>query len=224
MNYITSFPFLITMIAELVAAIFALIYYYKYKNSSLKLLAFYLVYMVISEFSAWFYVYYYRFLNQQQNVNNLVLFNIYSIVTAYVFLYIYFKSIHSKIGKVIVVAMGIFYGIISLANCFYHSFIYEMTDLPDIVLSFIIVISVIIYLYEILNSDKIIIINKLLLFWVSIALLMYYLPIVPFQVVAKFYRYGKAVPQFYLINSILAGIYYTIFILGFIWSGKNQKD
>ena len=224
MNYITSLPVLITMIAELFAAVFSLIYYKKYKNSSLKLLAFYLVYMVANEFSAWFYVYYYRYVNHLENVNNLVLFNIYSIITAYVFLYIYYKSIYSIAGKRVIIAMGVIYGIASLVNCYYHSFIYEMTDLPDIILSFIIVISVIIYLYEILKSDKIIIINRLLLFWISIALLMYYLPIVPFQVVAKFYRYGKAVPQFYLINSILASIYYLIFILGFIWSGKNQKD
>lgn len=212
------------MIAELLAAIFAIIYYNKYKNSSLKVLAFYLVYMVVNEFSAWLYVYYYRFLNQQENVNNLVLFNIYSVITAYVFLYIFYKAIHSNLGQKIVIIMGILYGLVSVINCFYHSFLYEMTDIPDIVLSLVIVISVIIYLSEILNSDKIIVINKVLLFWVSIALLMYYLPIVPFQVVAKFYRYGKAVPQFYLINSILAGVYYLIFILGFVWSGKNQKD
>lgn len=224
MNYITSIPVLLTMIAELMAAIFALIYYKKYKDSSLKVLAYYLVYMVANECSAWLYVYYYRFLNHQDNVNNLVLFNIYSVVTAYVFLYIFYKAIHSNSAKMVVVAMGIFYGLVSIANCFYHSFLYEMTDIPDIVLSLIIVISVIIYLSEILNSDKIIVINKVLLFWVSIALLMYYLPIVPFQVVAKFYRYGKAVPQFYLINSILAGVYYLIFILGFVWSGKNQRD
>ena len=153
-----------------------------------------------------------------------MLFNIYSVVTAYVFLYIFYKAIHSNLGKMVVIIMGSLYAAVSLINCCYHSFLYEMTDIPDIVLSLVIVISVIMYLTEILNSDKIIVINKVLLFWVSIALLMYYLPIVPFQVVAKFYRYGKAVPQFYLINSILAGVYYLIFILGFVWSGKNQKD
>ena len=120
--------------------------------------------------------------------------------------------------------MGIFYALVSFINCFYHSFRYEMTDVPDILFSLIIVIITVIYLSEILNSDKIIIINKVLLFWISIALLLYYLPVVPFQVVAKIHRYASIVPQFYIINSILASTYYIIFILGFIWSGKNQRD
>ncbi len=224
MTYISSFPVLLAMLTEILAAIFGLFYYYKYKNSSLKVFAFYLVYMVINENLAWFYVYYYKVIDIQKSVNNSFFFNIYSIITAYVFLYIYYKSIKSKISKIGIIIMGVFYALVSVVNCFYHSFRYELTDFPDLILSFMIVAVVIIYLIEILNSDKIIIINKLLLFWISIALLLFYVPIIPFQVLAKINRYANVVPQFYFINAMLAGTYYIIFILGFIWSGKNQKD
>lgn len=224
MSYLPSLPVLLPMIAEVIAAVVAIVYYFKYKKSSLKILPFYLVFMVINENLAWFYYWYNTFIKKEIRVNNLIFFNIYSIVTAYVFIHIFYKSIKNKTAKTAVFGMGVLYAIICIINSFYHSFRYEMTDIPDIVLSFIIVIITIIYLSEILNSDQIIVINKVLLFWISIALLLYYLPVVPFQVVAKIHRYAKLVPQFYIINSLLAGTYYIIFILGFIWSGKNQKD
>lgn len=224
MSYLPSIPVLLPMLAEVAAAVFGIIYYFKYKNSSLKVLPFYLVYMVLNENLAWFYYWYNTVIKNQIRVNNLIFYNVYSIITAYVFIYIYYKSIKNKVSRALIIGMGIFYALVSFINCFYHSFRYEMTDVPDILFSLIIVIITVIYLSEILNSDKIIIINKVLLFWISIALLLYYLPVVPFQVVAKIHRYASIVPQFYIINSILASTYYIIFILGFIWSGKNQRD
>ena len=149
--------------------------------------------------------------------------NIYSIVTVYVFLYIYYKSIRNETVKKTIFGLGLIYGLVSIANCFYHNFFNEMTDTPDVVMSLVIVIAAILYLFEILNSDKIVIINKVLLFWISIAILLYYIPIVPYQAVAKFYRNGHFTPAFYKINTYLGIIYYITFIVGFGIGCRSQQ-
>jgi len=83
-----------------------------------------------------------------------------------------------------------------------------------------IVISIIILLIELLNSDKILKINKLLLFWISIGVLLFYSGILPIYVVVDLLNYQG------LFDYIILGlniVMYGCFITGFIVSKKEYN-
>ena len=86
-----------------------------------------------------------------------------------------------------------------------------------------IVTSIILYFSEILNSDKIIRINKMLMFWISIGLLISLLPDIPFDVIRKYYAKSPTIPYIYVVSYLLFITYNLLLISGFIWSEKQQK-
>jgi len=91
---------------------------------------------------------------------------------------------------------------------------------PIIIGSIFIIISAIFLFVELLNSDDILIINKLLLFWVSIGVLLFYAGIVPIFVMADFLNYRGLFDYIILSLNI---IMYSCFIIGFIFSKKEYN-
>ncbi len=203
---------------ELLAAIFASITFYKYKSSAIKFILPYLWYTFLNEKMA---RYYYDHIN---HTNNNVFYNIYDVITAVFIYYVYSKSIKKSIHKKIIKFLFFAYLIAIIINSFYYSFINIILEIPSFFSVVLIVSCVCLYLFEILNSDKIIIINKLLLFWLSMGLLLYYLPIIPFQLVRKYYSDSSSISNIFYLNIFIASLFYLILITGFICSGKNQKD
>ncbi len=202
---------------QVVFAIIATIFYYKYKNSHLKYLVFIIWYSTLNEYFGLFYTNYI-------NPNNSVVFNIHQIIEFSFYLILYKNIISSKTNKLIINCFIILYYLSVFANCFIESFLYNYFSNNFIIGAFFIVVSIVMYLIEILNSEKIIYINKSLLFWVSVANLIYYVPSVPFQVVTKYYVNSPTIPYIYLINYLLSFIVFIILTIGFVWSNKVQKD
>ena len=217
-NFTPELGIKIGVYLELLAAFVATFTFYKYKSSAVKFILPYLWYTFLNEKIA---RYYYDHIN---HTNNNIFYNIYDVITAAFIYYVYSKSIKKSTHKKGIQFLFFTYLISVIINSFYFSFINITLEIPSFFSVVLIVSCVCLYLFEILNSDKIIIINKLIMFWLSMGLLLYYLPIIPFQLVSKYYRDSSSISNIFYINVFIASLFYLILITGFICSGKNQKD
>lgn len=197
-------------------AIIASIYYYKYKNSYLKYILYLIWYATLNECFGLLYT---KYINE----NNSVVFNIYQIIEFSFYLFLYKNVINSATRKNIIKSFIVMYYVSIIVNCFYENFLTNYFSNNFIFGAFLIDIAIVIYLIEILNSDKIIYINKSLLFWISVANLIYYVPSIPFNVVTKYYLNSPTIPYIYLISYLLSFIVFIILTAAFIWSNKEQK-
>ncbi len=202
---------------QMITALFGTFYYFKYKKTNLKYLIYIIWYDTLNEFFALFY-------SKIINENNLVLYNIHQIVLTSFYLILYKNVVQRHNHKRILVVLLIVYCSSVFANCFLDNFISDYFALTDVIGSCFVVIGVSMYFIEVLTSDKIIYINKSLLFWLSIALLIYLVPTIPFTVVTKYYRNSPTIPYIYNIIYGLVFLMNLLLISGFICSYKEQKD
>jgi hypothetical protein len=196
---------------EIVLGLFAIIFYYKYRNSFLKYFVILIWYAIINEFIGQYY-------SANIDRNNTVIYNIYKIVEFSFYLLLYKNIIKNINYKNTISVFLILYYISIIINCFYESFIYDYFIKNYILGAAFIIVSIVFYFIETLNSNKIMSIDKSLYFWFSVALLINYLPNIPFKIVTKYYVNSPTIPYIYLTTYILAFISFSILIYGFLCS------
>ena len=212
--------------SELIAAITGTIYFYKYKHTHLKYFLFLLWYITITEFVASF--------ASKQNVlvffdengvdYNYWFYNLLRIVTFTTLLLIYVKSISNQTYRRILKACLIIYILAVIINwSFIQNFAFEISEVPKILGSMFLIFAIIFYLIELLRSDKILVFHKMLLFWISVGLLLFYSGTIPFALNINGYALIPGIHKLFLIVYILAIMMYLIFTFGFIWSKKEQQ-
>lgn len=203
---------------QVVAAIIGTIYYYKYKQTNfLKYFIFLLYYMAVNEFAALYY-------SRNIKIQNSVFFNIAQIFEFSFFLILYQKTLVKSIYKKILVVFLVLYYLSIVFFCVVDNFIEDFFGISYIIGSFFTSIGIIFYLAEILNSDRVFHLFRSLLFWISIGMLMYYVPSIPFWIVRRYFESSSIIPSIFYLNYFLVFLYNLLFIIGFIWSQKIQKD
>jgi len=213
--------------SELLAAIIGTLYFYKYKNSPLKYFLYILWYIVLTEFTGWYAADkdVLGFFDKEGRHYNLWMYNLMYSIFYPIVLTIYLRSIHQLSYKKWIKIFIFFYIIVSIINwSFIQSFKYEWSELPDVIGSLFLAISIIFYFMELLKSDKTFIYHKKLLFWISIGLLIFHVGTIPFNIEVTHYALLKGIHNLFLIIWILALIMYLIFTFGFIWSDKEKIE
>jgi hypothetical protein len=211
--------------SELLAAIIGTIYFYKYKHTHLKYFLFILWYIVLTEFTGWYSSHYdvLGFFDKEGIHYNLWMYNLMYLIFFPVILWMYSKSINKIIYKKWIYAFILIYLLFSIMNwLFIQNFKYEWSELPDVVGTLFLAVSIIFYFIELLKSDKIITYQKKLLFWISIGLLIFHIGTLPFTIKITGYALLKGIHNLFLIVWILAIIMYLLFAFGFIWSDKEE--
>lgn len=210
--------------SELISAIVGTAYFYKYKNTSLKYFLYLLWYITITEFMGW----YTRttgnmaYVDENGLVYNKWLYNLLNLVlfsTVYIIYYKYLKTPLFK--KWIKIFITIFLIVHFLNWSFIQNFIIEGAVFPRIIGSIFLIIIIIFYFIELLRSEKIVVFHRLLLFWISIGLLLFYTGTIPFTLKWNGYMIIPGIHELFLIVYILAIIMYLFFTFGFIWSKKE---
>ena len=212
--------------SELIAAITGTIYFHKYKHTPLKYLLFLLWYITITEFVAKYSGdnKVLGFFHENGKHYNYWFYNLLRIITYTVFFYIYYKSVQTKKFKHLILSFVIIYLSVSAYNWVnIQNFRFEMSEIPKIMGSIFLIISIIFYLIELLRSEKIILFHRILLFWVSVGLLLFYSGTIPFALKYNGYALIPGIHKLFLIVYILAILMYLIFTFGFIWSKKEQQ-
>lgn len=148
-------------------------------------------------------------------VNNLILFDIYTFFEFNSFALIYYHLLKDKMIKILKALVIIFNLIYFLF--FYFDF-YTMYTVPieGIVNSII----VILFFIELLNSERILNYKKLLSFWISVAFLVFYLTTVPFW--SLYYSSIFATRDMFSIIYYLVALFHIIFIYGLIACKKTE--
>jgi len=212
--------------SELLSAIIGTIYFYKYRHTHLKYFLYLLWYITLTEFTGWYAAdnQVLGFFDEEGRHYNLWMYNLLRFITFNTLFYIYFKSLQQSKYKKWIKIFAMSYIVIYFINwSFIQSFIYEWSELPKVLGSLFLVISIIFYFIELLKSEQIIIYYKRLLFWISIGLVLFYSGTIPFTIKTTKYALLKGIHNLFLIVWILALIMYLIFTFGFIWCNNEEK-
>ncbi|WP_157972891.1 hypothetical protein [Aureibaculum luteum] len=210
--------------SELLSAIVGTVYFYKYKHTTLKYFLYLLWYITITEFLGW----YIRvtgnmaYIDENGWIYNKWLYNILNIVTFSTVYIIYYRYLKTQLFKKWIKVFLIVFLLVNILNwAFIQNFIKEGAVFPKIIGSVFLIISIIFYFIELLRSEKIVIFHRLLLFWISVGLLLFYTGTIPFVLKWNGFMVIKGVHELFLILYILAIIMYLTFTFGFIWSKKE---
>lgn len=193
-------------------------YYYKSKSSLLKYILYFLWYTCFNDVLGLSIQIFF------EAPSNFYLYNIYQFIRFVLLLYIY-RSCVKKIVyiKIISVLIGCYISCY-IINFFIESFWDDYFINTFIIGASFLTIAIFLYLFEVLHSNKILYISESLLFWLSFANLIYFVPNIPFYIIRKYYSTSSTIPYIFMVNYFLILAHYTILILGFIWSKPKIKQ
>ena len=213
----------IVIYSELLSAIVGSIYYYKYKHTVLKYFLFLLWYISITELVGWYGSVNDTFgFHKDGVVYRTWLYNLLRVITLSSLFYIYFKYLKNNLFKKWVKLFIIIYASLSIFNwILWQNFLFERSEAPRIVGTVFLIITILFYFIELLRSEKIIVFHRMLLFWISVGLLLFYSGTVPFVLKWNGYMLIPGIHKLFLIVYVLAIIMYLTFTFGFIWSKKE---
>ena len=201
---------------ELITAIIGTIYFYKYKHTCLKYFLLILWYVVINEFLGFF-------LKKAGFTYNVIIYNIYHLIN-FSFLFILYKTyIKNSIHKKYIKYFLVIYIISFFGNMFYQNYFTQAQTIPFIIGAVFLIISIVFYFSEILNTDKVLYINKNLFFWISIGLFLYHIGKIPTRIIRNYYNEIPNFKSISITESSLSIIMCICFIIGFIWSEKDKQ-
>ncbi len=206
----------IGVLVELIAGIIGILYFYKYKYTLLKYFIFIHWYMIINEFFG-------LFLSDFVDLDNDIIYNIYCTINFSFFFILYRNCIKNSKKKKIILFFLVTYLISILINSFFENYLYELQTIPYIIAASFLIITIFFYFTEILNSEKVLFVNKNLLFWISVGLLLYYIGNIPFRILRNYYISFTDLTVSFLVAFTLTIIMNTCFIIGFIWDNNKQQ-
>lgn len=204
----------VVLVLLLITAIMAAAFYKKYNNSFLKYFLPLICYNVSNEFLAPYYSTYISY-------NNVLLFNIYRIVEFTFYFLLYHNLVVNKRHKNTIKLFLIIYYISVIVNCFLQDFCTDYFVRPFFVGSSLIIVSIIIYFAEILNSERIINLNRMFAFWLSIAVFLLYTTSIPFKLIMNYNHDSPTIPYIYAGNYAVVFIYYLLINIGLFWSKEE---
>ena len=204
---------------ELLAAIAGTIYFYKYRGMFLKYFLLILWYTVINEFSG-------LILEKMGVRTNVIIYNIYHLIN-FSFLFLVFRIYVKKdiLKKCITLFMGL-YILSFFVNLIFENYLVRVQTVPFFIAAIGIIISVLFYFSQVLNTNEVLYVRQNLLFWISVGYLLYLSGSLPIRVIRNFYTdaYSSETLKYILDASGLLSIVMNIcFILGFIWHKKDQQ-
>ncbi len=202
---------------ELITVITGTVYLYKYKHTVLKYFLMYLWYSVLTDFLGKWYI------THTEHTHNHIIYNFYYLITFCFLLLLYRKLVAYKNHKKWILYFTVLYFFSFFLNLFYQDYYTQIQAIPFIIGAISLVISIVFYFQEVLNSNEVLNIFKNLIFWISVGLLIYYIGKIPARIVTNHWSEFKHYKIIYALTHILNIIMNLFFIIGFICS-KEEKE
>lgn len=181
------------------------------------------------EFLRYFiYFIWYTFLNEltgilliEKGFNVNIIYNSYSFISTIFFL-LFFRNLIKKLKiKKTIVLMLVLFSVSVLLNSILKQNIYNTLQTNTFIFGFLIVIvTILLFFIQILDSDAILKLNKLPVFWISIGIFSFSISIVPVMVIAKFIGW-RGVYDYILLGANI--IMYGCFTYGFSLTKKEYN-
>ncbi len=202
---------------QIITAIAGSLCYYKYKDTYLKYFLFLLWYIVLNDVFAELYrIKVSEHDNFFYNSSQLISFSLY---------FLLFKNaVKKNKNKNFISILSVLYYCFYVFCLFFENFYTNYFLNSFIFGGSLIITTILIYLLEILKTDEIIQINKMLILWISIGLLFFLVPNIPFSIIRNFYQDSPTIPNIHIVYFILLFFYNIIIITGFFSSSKTQRD
>lgn len=206
----------IGVLIELTTVIFGFLNYHKFKNTIYTKFIYFLLYVVLNEILGYIFAVYLK-------IPNYLLFNIYDLITILFYLYFYKAFIQNVKIKMLIN----FFGILAICSYIIEIFVLNMDIItknasyaPHIG-SVMILMVLILFLFEIINNEKIVFnLSKSMIFWISIGLLLYVVGTIPIFISREIMNYNVT---YQYILFALNVIMYGSFVTGFIYSKKEYN-
>jgi len=206
-------PFSINAI-ELITIFIGAYNYKKYKDTFLKYFLWFLGYGIFTEiFGALFYKFF--------NFSNFIVFNIYALVQFLFFLWLFYKYFKTKKYRILTKITGNLIIICFIINTLYFQNIFTSYQSYFFLIGGIfLLICAILFFIEILNSEAILKVKHLPIFWVAVGIMLFQLGFIPVFIATKYINYSNGLTYGYILL-ILNFITSLCYSLGFIWSKKG---
>lgn len=204
-------------IIQIITAIVSSIYYYKYKNSFLKYICFFLWYTVLNEFLG-----FYLADNLQQDTGYL--YNIRRLLLYALIYWILKNAITDRKRLKIVNSLFFVYAIIQVAEIIYKykTFASDYLTISYLVGGLVSFLGIMYYAIELIKSQKITFLHKNLVVWFLMGNLIFWIVYLPINIIFTNMEYfdEEILDSLGEIQKVFIVVQNIIFITGFVVSEK----
>lgn len=193
----------------------ALVHFKKVKGTKMMFFLYILLLGLITE-SLGYYVGYYASYN-----NTFPIYSVYKLLTLSIYFFLFKSYVQDQTKKKIILGLYlslILYGVFNAVFVYSSFLVYHLNTWIYGSICFLVVI--IIYLFDVLKTDIIFSIKKVLLFWVGIGNLLFIIGFLPVFALSKYFNYNGIWDYTVFSLNVLM---HTCFITGFLISKKEYN-
>ena len=198
---------------EIIAAVFATIYFKKYSKSTERYFLYFLWFTFLTDTTGFFVGWFFK-------KDNTWIYIPFMLISFLFYFYWYYTIIKKKLFKKIITLLSLLFVIFAIKDMITESWNYYHIS-TFIVGAVIIVITSVFYFSELLNSNEVINIKHKLKFWIATGLLLFNVGSVPFMIFSKEFDANSNLRNIILVS--LNMILFTCYSLGFIWAKKENN-
>lgn len=155
--------------------------------------------------------------------NNHILYNIYGLAEFSLFMWLYYHLLNTQNSKKLIIVLVS----ISLASilingvCISEPFFIRYLSYAFSFMSLVLTVVIMLFLFQIVRSDKVLYLNEIFAFWMSMGLLFFQVGHLPFKVFSNHLLPGQFLDIIYLIQTFCNLLMYGSFIIGFLISKRE---
>lgn len=203
----------------LISALINTIFFYKYSTGRAKYFLYSIWFIAITEFS---YRPLYYFLDSNPNISKIIA-NTYTLLQ-FSFYFIWYRYLmkNKTNRRIMVWFMIMFYVSFILISLFSQGFTETTQSRVHVAGTIFLVVSIVLYLMEVLASEFTLNFGRSVYFWFSLGLLLFHVPFMPFYFIAEYLKFGKS-DSYTMVIFGLNLIMHSCFIFGVLWSRKKYN-
>lgn len=153
-------------------------------------------------------------------------YNSYAIIKNFVLCYYFILQLNSRRMRKILLGLTIFFTFGAILNIFTRVFFEAISPYSSIGGTLILTITIFLYYFEILSSNRILLFYRIPAFYFSVGLLIWHLIVTPLFIYSYYFTLKS--PEFVALHSnvlrVANVLLYSLFILGWIVNMKFKKD
>lgn len=207
-----KYLFLINIL-ELITAVLATVFFRKYVFSKEKYFLYFLWFTLGVEVCA-------ALMSYVLGIDNFWIYNFYTIISFLFYFYWYYAILKQKTLQKTVLVFGILFTGVAIWNLVFQSWT-EYHQYTFVVGALFTLIATVFHFWQLLYSDQILVIQYKLSFWISAGLLLFYMGMVPFMLLSRYFELTGA--SYYILIISLNCILYGCYIIGFLWTKKKYN-
>ncbi|MEM7086783.1 MAG: hypothetical protein AAF489_11405 [Bacteroidota bacterium] len=202
-------------------AIIGILRFKKFKSFPIRCFIIYFAYFAFNDFLSLAYG-----RRWSPNGYNSILYNISYIITFATLLYVFYVYIENKLFRYFIKLMTVLYVLLVGMDLWILKIDYfaGYQIWPYIVGGATIIVCTLFYFYETMNSEKLIALERQLIFWIAIGYFFYFLAKVPSVINKNIYVVDSNSQYLSTINNIMTTVLCISLIIGFIWSHPQDQS